>query len=141
MPPTCVNAHYLYFGTRNKHTPASTLQEIGVQDYGVIRLLMHLLGGVVTIRSAQAHCLPVLRVKRDKRNCFCAQRTVVVKIHCLASRKNPGLSRTMESEVGMLNSSRTRASPKVKLLQSSERRRQYGLKTTSASSDCCGRAK
>ena len=30
MSPTCVDAHYLYFGTRNKHTPASTLQEIGV---------------------------------------------------------------------------------------------------------------
>jgi len=27
MSPTCVDAHYLYFGTRNKHTPASTLQE------------------------------------------------------------------------------------------------------------------
>ena len=36
MSPTCVDAHYLYFGTRNKHTPASTLQEIGVRDYGVI---------------------------------------------------------------------------------------------------------
>jgi len=30
MSPTCVDAHYLYFGTRNKHTPASTLQEIRV---------------------------------------------------------------------------------------------------------------
>ena len=48
MSPTCVDAHYLYFGTRNKHTPASTLQEIGVRDYGVIRLLKPLLGGVVT---------------------------------------------------------------------------------------------
>jgi len=27
MSPTCVDAHYLYFGTRNKHTPASTLQK------------------------------------------------------------------------------------------------------------------
>jgi len=42
MSPTCVDAHYLYIGTRNKHTPASTLQEIGVRDYGVIRLLMPL---------------------------------------------------------------------------------------------------
>jgi len=49
MSPTCVDAHYLYFGTRNKHTPASTLQEFGVRDYEVIRLLMPLLGGVVTI--------------------------------------------------------------------------------------------
>jgi len=48
MSPTCVDAHYLYFDTRNKHTPASTLQEIGVRDYGVIRLLMPLLGRVVT---------------------------------------------------------------------------------------------
>jgi len=48
MAPTCVDAHYLYFGKRNKHTPASTLQEIGVRDYGVIRLLLPLLGGVVT---------------------------------------------------------------------------------------------
>jgi len=46
-----VDLHYLYFGTRNKHTPASTLQEIGVRDYGVIRLLMPLLGGVVTTRE------------------------------------------------------------------------------------------
>ena len=51
MSPTCVDAHYLYFGTRNKHTPASTLQEIRVRDYGVIRLLMPLLGGVVTTRE------------------------------------------------------------------------------------------
>jgi len=51
MSPTCVDAHYLYFGTRNKHTPASTLQEIGVQDYGVIRRLMPLLGGVATTRE------------------------------------------------------------------------------------------
>jgi len=51
MSPTCVDAHYLYFGTRNKHTPASTLEEIGVRDYGVIRLLMPLLGGVVTTRE------------------------------------------------------------------------------------------
>jgi len=36
MSPTCVDAHYLYSGTRNKHTPASTLQEIGVRNYGVI---------------------------------------------------------------------------------------------------------
>jgi len=43
MSPTYVDAHYLYFGTRNKHTTASTLQEIGVRDYGVIRLLMPLL--------------------------------------------------------------------------------------------------
>ena len=51
MSPTCVDAHYLYFGTRNKHTTASTLQEIRVRDYGVIRLLMPLLGGVVTTRE------------------------------------------------------------------------------------------
>jgi len=51
MLPTCVDTHYLFFGTRNKHTPASTLQEIGVLDYGVIRLLMHMLGGAVTIRK------------------------------------------------------------------------------------------
>jgi len=30
MSPACVDAHYLYFGTRNKHTRASSLQEIGV---------------------------------------------------------------------------------------------------------------
>jgi len=48
MAPTCVDAHYLYFGTRNKHIPASTLQEIRVRDYGVIRLLLPLLGGVMT---------------------------------------------------------------------------------------------
>jgi len=36
MSPTCVDAHYLYFGTRNKHTPASTLHEVGVRDYVVI---------------------------------------------------------------------------------------------------------
>jgi len=36
MAPTYVDAHYLYFGTRNKHTPANTLQEIGVRNYGVI---------------------------------------------------------------------------------------------------------
>jgi len=51
MSPTCVDAHYVYFDTRNKHTPASTLQEIRMQDYGVIQLLMPLLGGVVTIRE------------------------------------------------------------------------------------------
>ena len=51
MSPTCVDAQYLYFGTRNKHTSASTLQEIRVRDYGVIRLLMLLFGGVVTIRQ------------------------------------------------------------------------------------------
>jgi len=51
MSPTCVDALYLYLGTRNKHNPASTIQEIGVRDYGVIRLLMPLLGGVVTIRE------------------------------------------------------------------------------------------
>jgi len=51
MSPTCVDAHYLYFGTRNKHTPASTLQEIRVRDYGVIQLLVPLLGGVVTTRE------------------------------------------------------------------------------------------
>jgi len=51
MSPTCVDAHYLYFGTRNKHSPASTLQEIGVRDYGVLRLLMPLRGGVVTTRE------------------------------------------------------------------------------------------
>jgi len=28
MSPTCVDAHYLYFGKKNKHTPASTLQDI-----------------------------------------------------------------------------------------------------------------
>ena len=53
MSPTCVDAHHLYFGTRNKpgECSASTLQEIGVRDYGVIRLLMPLLGGVVTTRE------------------------------------------------------------------------------------------
>jgi len=39
------------------------------------------------------------------------------------------VSRTMDTEVEMLSTSRTRASPKVKLLQSSGRRQQYGLKT------------
>ena len=51
MSPTCVDAHYLYFGTRNKHTPVSTLQEIRVLDYRKIKLLMPLLGGAVTIRE------------------------------------------------------------------------------------------
>ena len=51
MSPTCVDAQYLYFGTRNKHTPASALQEIRVRDYGVTRLLMPLLAGVVTTRE------------------------------------------------------------------------------------------
>jgi len=36
MARTCVDAHYLYFGTTNKRTPASTLQKIRVRDYGVI---------------------------------------------------------------------------------------------------------
>ena len=45
-----------YFGTRNKHIPASTLQEIGVLDYGVIRLLMRMLG--VTTREPR-HTGPV----------------------------------------------------------------------------------
>jgi len=31
-----VGAHYLSFGTRNSHDAASTLEEIRVQDYGVI---------------------------------------------------------------------------------------------------------
>jgi len=74
-------------------------------------------------------------VNRDKHICFYAQRTAVVKIHCRASLKNPGLSRTMDSEVEMLSSSRTRASPKVKSSQSSERWQQYGLKMKSASSN------
>ena len=51
MAPTCVDAHYLYFGTRNKHTLASTLQEIRMRDYGVIRHLFPLLGRVVTTRE------------------------------------------------------------------------------------------
>jgi len=84
----------------------------------------------------RAHKPTVLRAKIDKHNCFYAQRTAVVKIHCRASRENPGLSRAMDSEVEMLNSSRSRALPKVKSSQSSERRRQfeYGLKTKSANS-------
>ena len=28
ITPTCVDAHYLYFDTRNEHAPASTLQRI-----------------------------------------------------------------------------------------------------------------
>ena len=53
MSPKCVDAHYLSFDTRNlnKHTPASALQEIGVLDYGVIRILIRMLGGVVTTRE------------------------------------------------------------------------------------------
>ena len=91
--------------------------------------------------SAIAHYLSVLRVNRDKHICFCAQQTDGVKTHCLASRENPGLSRTMDSEVEMLNSFQTRASPKVKSSQSSERLRQYGLKTTSASLNVLRRSK
>jgi len=90
MSPTCVDAYYLYFGTRNKHTPASTLQEIGVRDYGVILLLMPLLGGLVTTRERTSPLSISLRVNKDKHICFCAQRTAVVKIHCSASLKNPG---------------------------------------------------
>jgi len=51
LSPKCVDAHYLSFGTRNKHTPVSTLQEIRVLDYRVIRLMMHMLGMVVTTRK------------------------------------------------------------------------------------------
>ena len=54
MSPTHGDAQYLYFSTRNKHTTASTLQEIGVRDYGVIQLLMPLLGGVVTTRERRS---------------------------------------------------------------------------------------
>jgi len=39
MSPRSVGVHYLSFGTRNSHDPASTLKEIRVQDHGVIRLL------------------------------------------------------------------------------------------------------
>jgi len=134
MSPTCVDAHYLYFGTRNKHTPASTPGDRSAILWGDTTLEALAWGGSDYPR-AHTHCLSVLRVNRDKHICFCAQRTAVVKIHCRASLKNPGLSRTMDSEMEMLSSSRTRASPKVKSSQSSERRQQYGLKTKSTSSN------
>ena len=135
MAPTCVDAHYLYCGTRNKHTPAITLQEIGVRDYWVIRLLLPLLGGVVTTRE-RTSLLSTSPTCEDRQaqlllfpaNCGCKN-----SLPRLA--ENPGLSKTMDSEVGMLNSSRTRASPKVKSSQSSERQRQYGLEMTSTSSN------
>ena len=91
--------------------------------------------------SAIAHHLSVLRVNRDKHICFCAQQTDGVKTHCLASRENPGLSRTMDSEAEMPSLSRTRTSPEGKSLQSSERQHQYGLKTTSASSNVLRKSK
>jgi len=112
MSPTCVDAHYLYFGTRNKHTPASTLQEIGVRDYGVIRLLLPLLGGVVTIRErtsplsssptcedrqAQLHLRPA--------NCICknllprlAEKSRVVKDYGLRSGNAELISSTCIAE-------------------------------------------
>ena len=45
MSPESVGVHYLSFGTRNSHDQASTLEEIRVQDYGVIRLLARASGG------------------------------------------------------------------------------------------------
>ena len=54
MSPESVGAHYLSFGTRNSHDPANTLEEIRVQDYGVIRLLARASGGVgITLFSAK----------------------------------------------------------------------------------------
>jgi len=45
MSPKSVGAHYLSFGTRNSHDPASTLEEIRVQAYGLIQLLAQASGG------------------------------------------------------------------------------------------------
>ena len=112
MAPTCVDAHYLYFGTRNKHTTASTLQEIGVRDYGVIRLLMPLLGGVVTTRERtsplptspsceqrQAHLLlcPANCGCKNSLPCL-AEKSRVVKDHGLRSGNAELISNTCIAE-------------------------------------------
>jgi len=49
MSPNSICAHYLSFGTIISHNLASTLEEIRVQDYGVIRLLARASGGVGNI--------------------------------------------------------------------------------------------
>jgi len=49
MSPNSVNAHYLSFGTRNSQDLARTLEEVRVQDFGVIRLLARASGGVEII--------------------------------------------------------------------------------------------
>jgi len=51
MLPKSDSAHNLSFGTRNSHDSASTLEEIRVQDDGVIRLLTQASGGVGIIHE------------------------------------------------------------------------------------------
>ena len=46
MSHESVGAQYLSFGTRISPDPASTLEEIQMQDYGLIRLLVRASGGV-----------------------------------------------------------------------------------------------
>jgi len=54
MSPESVGVHCLSFGTRNSHDQASTLEEIQVQDYVVIRLLARASGGLgITLFSAK----------------------------------------------------------------------------------------
>ena len=87
MSPTYVDAHYLYFGTRNQHTPASTLQEIGVRDYVVIRILMPLLGGVVTTRERTSPLSISPTCEQRQAHLLLCPANCGCKIHCRTSRK------------------------------------------------------
>ena len=49
LSPNSISAHYLSFFTRISHDLASTLEEIRLQDYGVIQLLARASGGVGSI--------------------------------------------------------------------------------------------
>ena len=109
---TCVDAHYVSFGIRNKHTPASTLQEIGVRDSGVIRLLIPLLGGVVSIRERTSPLTtsPTCEERQAQlllcpANCGCknslprlAEKSRVVKDYGLRSEKTELISNTCIAE-------------------------------------------
>ena len=130
-----VDLHYLYFGTRNKHTPASTLQEIGVRDYGVIRLLMSLLGVVVTARERTSPLSTSPTCKQRPAHLLLCPANCGCKNSLLRLAEKSRVVKDYGLRIEMQSSSRTRASPKVKSLQSSERRQQYGLKTKSASSN------
>jgi len=102
MSTTCVDAHYLYFGTRNNYTPASTLQKIGVLDYEVIRLLMHI-GGEVTIRERTSPLSASPTCEERQAQLLLCPANYGCKNSLPRLAENPGLSWTMDSEVKMLH--------------------------------------
>ena len=73
------------------------------------RLLIPLLGGVVTIRERTSPLPTSPTCEERQAQLLLCPANCVVKTHSRASREIPGLLRTVESEVEMLNSFRTRA--------------------------------